>query len=61
MSSVVPSPSETDQRAPSCPRCQQSDVTPVHTSDLSPGVQYYSCKACGHVFGTRQDDEHLFI
>ena len=63
MSSVVPLPSEADQRAPSCPQCQQSDVAPIHASGLSPGVQYYSCKACGYVFGTRpaEDDGHLLV
>ena len=63
MSSVVPSPRNAEQRAPSCPHCQQSDVAPVHTSGLNPGVQYYSCKACGYVFGTRAEehDERLFV
>ncbi len=28
MSSVVPSPNQAEQRAPSCPNCQQSDVAP---------------------------------
>jgi hypothetical protein len=63
MSSVVPSPSNAEQRAPSCPQCQQPDVMPVPTSGLNPGVQYYSCKACGCVFGTRpeDDDAPLFV
>jgi hypothetical protein len=39
---------------PPCQNCQQSDqVRPIALHDLSPGIQYYRCDACGYVWATQ--------
>jgi hypothetical protein len=38
---------------PLCPTCQTNGHTaPIQLHDLSPGVQYWRCKACGALRAT---------
>jgi len=42
---------------PPCPTCNYDGVHPVFVSGVDPIVHYWSCKACGYVWATRDDEE----
>jgi hypothetical protein len=38
--------------APHCPKCKASEIVVIPVQDLSHGVRYWRCLACGAVWGS---------